>query len=353
MNNMKEIIENSAIDSWIKRFSRSPRQKNVPHESDAELIEVPQYPEHYVAVTIDTIAEEISSGIYRDPRTMGWITVVASLSDLTAVGADPIGVVISVSVKPGQDDTFTGEIAQGIEDACRKHHAFILGGDTNESAVISLTGCAVGLVPRGKEMKRAGCRPGDVIFVTGPVGMGNALGLARLLQLPEEVFPEKLYRPVAQIAESRIIRNYASSCMDTSDGLLITLDQLMRINGMGFSIERNFRDILSPEVITFCDRAKTPYWIMCAGIHGEFKLVFTVPADKTDSLLKDYKSIGTEPIRIGVVRETPDLSVLNNLNQSIAIDMTPLRNLMRTISRENAGAIINEFRTFGSNAKLE
>ena len=146
MNTMREILENATIDFWAQHFKKSPDQVNEHHRSDAELIRIPGDSENCLAATIDTVAEEITLGIYRKPYTMGWVTIMASLSDLAAVGADPIGMLIAVSMQPGCDSNFVDQVAQGMADACASQGVFIIGGDTNETPVTSLTGCALGLV---------------------------------------------------------------------------------------------------------------------------------------------------------------------------------------------------------------
>jgi thiamine-monophosphate kinase len=352
MKSMEKIFENSAITSWANHFLRNPNQVNKPHEADAELIEIPGNPKHYLAVTIDTVAEEITTGLYQDPYTMGWVTVMACLSDLAAVGADPLGLVISVSIEPTRNDAFTNEIARGMEDACRKLDIFILGGDTNITPAISLTACAFGLAPREHAMTRRGCSPGENVFITGGVGTGNALGLVRLTKLPEDFFPEKFYRPKANIKEGQFIREYASCCMDTSDGLLTTLDQLMRLNGSGFTIECNWEKILAPEVLELCNKTKTPPWTMIAGPHGEFELLFTTPDEKTDKILSEPKFKELNLIRLGKVQQSPVISLALPRGEKINVDMAPIRNLLQTVNGD-LERYVKEFRALGKNWGLE
>ncbi|MEE9390773.1 MAG: AIR synthase related protein, partial [Candidatus Aminicenantaceae bacterium] len=118
MKGMEKILENTTINSWAQHFKRSPRQINKSHEADAELIEIEGNKSHLLAVTIDSVAEEITEGIYRDPFTMGWVTVMSNFSDLAAVGAEPLGIIISVSVEAERDEKFRGEIAKGMSAAC-------------------------------------------------------------------------------------------------------------------------------------------------------------------------------------------------------------------------------------------
>jgi thiamine-monophosphate kinase len=352
MRDMKEIFENITIDSWVQHFLRSPHQFNKPHDSDSELIEIPGNLRDYLAVTIDTVAEEITSGLYRDPYTMGWVTVMACSSDLAAVGAEPLGLVISASIEPGRDKTFTDSIARGMEDACRNLGVFILGGDTNITPTISLTSCALGLVPRENAMTRRGCQPGDDVFITGGLGIGNALGLVRLTNLPGDYFPEEIYRPVAHIKEGQILRPQVKCCMDTSDGLLTTLDQLMRLNKLGFVINCEWESILAPEVLELCNKTRTPPWLMIAGPHGEFKLLFTISSGIGDKILTRPDFQGINLIRLGKVQEKPVVSMVLPSGKRVDIDMAPIRNLLET-TQGDLGQYVKEFRAIGKKYGLE
>ncbi len=352
MNRMEEIFENAGIASWVKHFLHAPHQFNQPHEADAELIELPGDPDHYLAVTTDTLAEEIIMGLYRDPYTMGWVTVMACLSDLAAVGAKPLGLVVSISIESNRDEAFNNSIAQGMEDACRTLGIYILGGDTNLTPTISLTGCAFGLVPKKNVMTRCGFQPGDEVFITGNVGTGNALGMMRLTEIPEDIFPEKLYRPVANIKEGLILKKYVGCCMDTSDGLLTTIDQLMRINGFGFIIECNWEKILAPEVLELCNKTKTPPWFMIAGPHGEFELLFAISAKDKDKTTSQLKSEGINPIRIGRVQKTPVVSLALPSGRKVNIDMALVRNLLQTVEGD-LDRYVREFKKLGKKWGIE
>jgi thiamine-monophosphate kinase len=347
MNTMQDILENATIDGWARHFQRSPNQINHIHQSDAELLSIPGDEQHCLATTVDTIVEEITLGLYRDPYTMGWVTVMASLSDLAAVGADPLGLLIAVSMRPGCDSDFVDRIARGMEDACRSRGVFILGGDTNEAPVTSLTSCALGMVPRQSVLSRKGCQPGDAVFMTGAAGAGNALGLVHLAGYPEASFPEGSYRPVAALKQGKMLREFASSCMDTSDGVLTTLDQLLRINAVGFEINCHWERILAPEVLDLCRVTDTPEWMMLAGPHGEFELIFTVPQDRIATMQAEFAAQRYPLIALGTVRERPELRLLLPTGRTITADMAPLRNLLGTVGGD-LQKYVRAFRKVGS-----
>jgi thiamine-monophosphate kinase len=334
MKTLEKILENLEINSWVRNFSRSPHQFNKPHETDAELIEIEGNDSQLLAVTIDSVAEEINEGFYQDPFTMGWVTVMANFSDLSAVGADPLGIVISVSVEPTRSEAFSQGIAQGMEAACRKLEVFILGGDTNTTRTISLTGCAIGVVTKEKKMTRIGCQSGDVIFLSGRAGSGSAIGLARLANLPEEYFSESCYRPTARIKEGQLIRNYATCCMDTSDGVIHTLDQLMRLNNLQFILNDNWDEIINSIALKICQAQNIPPWLMLAGLHGEFELCFTIrPQDRAD-FLEAAEQMEWNPIQIGEVREGDGVKIKSQ-GRLIEIDTALIRNLAQTAGQDS------------------
>jgi thiamine-monophosphate kinase len=352
MNEMDTVRENAIIDAWAGRFKRSPDQHNATHESDAELVEMPGEPERLLAITIDTVCEEITQGVYRDPHTMGWVTAVASLSDLAAVGADPLGLVVSVSTEPGADGTFVRAVAEGIEYACRAHGVFVLGGDTNTTPTTSMTACAIGLVPKERYLTRKGAAVGDAVFLSGHVGSGNALGLARLTGMPEDAFPEGGYRPTAELAMGRLLRGFASSCMDTSDGVLATLDQMMRLNGVGFTVDCDCSRLLERAVLTFCEQTATPRWLMAAGPHGEFRLLFTVPPVKVAGFLAATEREGLQPVSLGTVQEKPAVSMMTSTGGMVDVDVARLRNLLYE-SGDDMERYVREFVEAGREWGLE
>ena len=352
MSGMDGIRENLIIGAWAGRFRRSPDQHNEPHETDAELVEMPGEPDRFLAVTIDTVCEEITHGIYRDPHTMGWVTAISSLSDLAAVGADPLGVVVSVSTPPETDDVFVQGVAEGLEYACRAHGVFILGGDTNETPTTSLTACAMGLVPRERVLTRKGAEPGDAVFLSGNAGTGNALGLARLGGMPDDAFPESSYRPTAELGMGRLLRGFASSCMDTSDGVFATLDQMMRLNDVGFVVDCDCSRMLEPDVLEFCKRTGTPQWLMAAGPHGEFRLLFTVPPGKVAGFMAAAQREGLSPVSIGTVQQETAISVATTAGASVDLDVGYLRNLYHEVDGDME-RYVREFIEYGEKSGLE
>jgi thiamine-monophosphate kinase len=317
------VVENRAINDWLSVFERCPHRLNAPHCSDAELLAIPGC-ERLLACSTDGICEEILVGLYREPFTVGWAAVMANFSDLAAVGAEPVGLLLSVVWPNGTPDEFKQEVARGVHAACVALKTYLVGGDTGAGPTLSLTGCALGWVDRSACMTRVGMTPGDVVYLSHRAGLGNLMA-SRLLLGPEAGgVSEGVYRPMARIREGQIAGGCASACMDTSDGVFSTLDQLVRLNRVGIRIEAEWRDLVIESARVL------PSWIprtaLLAGYHGEYELVFTVPADMNSRFLACAAAADWHPVRLGTAVETVEV-----FHRERSIDMLFYRNLLDSV----------------------
>jgi thiamine-monophosphate kinase len=321
MYKLNSILENQTINKLIESFERSPAQLNKPHESDAEIIQLNDNTK--LAITTDSISEEISTGLYDDPYMIGWMIVTVNMSDLAAVGASPLGILVSEIIPKNFGDEKVTELQKGISDACRVYNTFVLGGDTNEGEKLVLTGTAIGIIKNGKPLTRIGCKIGDILFSSGKLGSGNAFAISKLVSQTHSYIN---YKPFAQIKNSNVINKYASCCMDTSDGFISTVDQLTRLNNVGFEIGSNWLNAFDDTALRYVNNLNIPAWLLLAGQHGEFELIFTIPQDLKDSFLEESLNSGFEPVELGKV--IPEKEVKINIYGNLTpINTTMIRNL--------------------------
>ncbi len=320
MHQLNEIKENEIINNLISGYLRSPNQLNKPHESDAEIIQVKGLK---LALTTDSISEEISTGLYDDHWLLGWMIVTVNMSDLAAVGAEPLGILIS-EIIPGDTNTKNmQQLRKGISDACKRYNTFILGGDTNEGERLILTGTAIGIINNQKILSRIGCKPGELLYSSGKLGAGNAYAVSKLIS-EQKSFTS--YKPEAKTGLSRIISKYASVCMDTSDGLFSTLDQLMRLNAAGFELTVCINKLIDDDSLKYARNLNIPSWLLLAGQHGEFELIFTVPESSNGAFLKEAEVNLFKPVFIGKVIPERDIR-MKIYEKLISIDSAFIRNL--------------------------
>ena len=321
MYKLSEISENNIINSLIAGFDRSPDQCNKPHESDAEIIRVGDL---ILAITTDSISEEISTGLYDDPYFAGWMIVTVNLSDLAAVAASPIGILITEIIPKDYSTEKLQQLQRGISDACRKYNAYVLGGDTNEGNNLVLTGTAIGKIDSEKCLTRIGCKSGDILYSSGKLGIGNAYAVSKFIS-QRDLYQD--YKPEARITESQIINKYSSCCMDTSDGFISALDQLMRLNDVGFELNSDWQKTINTTALKYAKNHNIPPWLLVAGQHGEFELIFTIPEKLKNSFLNDALQNGFAPVESGKVIAEKEVKI-PLYNKVVQIDTKFIRNLL-------------------------
>jgi thiamine-monophosphate kinase len=322
---MSAVLEDSLIERLVKGFGRSPLQLNGLQESDSELLRLPNGAV-VLAVTTDGIVEEIEQGLYDYPYQIGWMTITVNASDLAASAADPIGVLVNQTFPHAADEGLISEVQHGIRDACDCYSLALLGGDTNFSSVMQMSGVALGVVSADYALTRCGCQPGDRLFASAPLGLGSSYALTKLGRGYQDAGRGVSFLPRARLAESHLMRGYVSACMDTSDGMVATIDQLSRLNHVGFDVELPVREFLHPHAKLIAEEAGIPPWMMLAGPHGEFELLFTVPQGLCAAFTHLAKSQRWNPIEIGTVAAGSGLR-LNDARQWLEIDTPRVRDL--------------------------
>lgn len=300
---MSMTVETSELLKWLGKSDRSPIQTHGLNESDSEVVALDE--ERYLTTTVDSISDEILVGLYNEPFTLGWMTAQTSLSDLAAVGADPIGILFSSQWGIGTQTEFKAEVARGLHAALAESRTFLLGGDTGTAQSTVLTSVGIG-IRRKPLISRIGITPGDYLCLTGKTGCGPALAfqlLSRLLpnrsENPSSVFPESFYRPRARLESGRKLANIVHALMDTSDGVLSTLHTLAELNNVGLDLEWN-PETLDERAVSYCQKAGIPLWLLWLGEHGDFQLISAIPPDRlkeAQSLCPDLHPIGRATAR--------------------------------------------------------
>jgi thiamine-monophosphate kinase len=168
-------------------------------------------------LAIDTVAEGSHFTSETPLDHVGWKAVVANVSDIAAMGGRPAYLLASVAGPPGTD---LDSLAKGMVDAAAAYGCFLVGGDLAGAALLVVTVAITGTVD-GEPVLRSGARPGDELYVTGP------LGHAAASQWRE--------RPRARVDEGEAARRAGATAMiDVSDGLVADLNHLADASKVGY-----------------------------------------------------------------------------------------------------------------------
>ena len=322
MYKLNSITENKLIENITKNYNRSPIQINKLQESDSELLNINLLKNDQLAVTTDSIVEEIEVGIYKDPYLIGWMTVMVNMSDLAAVGATPVGVLVSEILPENLDESFKTKLHEGINDACEECSTYVIGGDTNFGKHLIISATAIGITKNKMFNTRVGCKPGDVLYTTGKLGIGNAYALTQLAESECQIE----YKPVAKLKAGIAIWGIASCCIDTSDGAIAALDQIMRLNNVGIKMDPDWTGKLDTNSKSIIYEFELPKWFLLAGQHGEFELIFSVPAEKESILKKISSQLSLHFLRIGEVQNNKGF-FLNINDHQVELPTEKIRNI--------------------------
>jgi thiamine-monophosphate kinase len=206
---------------------------------DAAVLRVP--PGHEMLVTTDFSIEKVHfRREWHRPQVVGWRCLIRGLSDIAAMGGEPLAAFLSLAVGSDVPRTWVDGFLKGLLELAQEFNVPLAGGDTAESAGgIQADIVVVGSVPAGKAVLRSGATPGEQIYVTGDLG-GSASALARISAgrpVGAEYF--RHFRPVPRVAVGRWLRErgIASAMIDVSDGLSTDLEHICEESHVGADIE--------------------------------------------------------------------------------------------------------------------
>ncbi|HEX6143439.1 MAG TPA: thiamine-phosphate kinase, partial [Geminicoccaceae bacterium] len=166
-----------------------------------------------------------------------------NLSDLAAMGADPLGYLLAL-VRPREiDEDWLRAFVGGLAEDQREFDVAMLGGDTvSTPGPLTLSLTALGTVPDGEALRRSGAEAGHDLWVSGTLG-DAALGLELLtgdlkLAAAATVFLIDRYRrPQPRLALGARLRGVAGAAIDVSDGLLADLGHILEASEVGATVE--------------------------------------------------------------------------------------------------------------------
>ena len=232
MNTLADLGEKAVISHLLQRVKTSAA---VGPGDDAAAIDLGT---QYLVVTTDVITRSYHMPDGMTDWQIGWFAAAVNFSDVAAMGARPLGLVMAYVLPRDMPLEQFDRISQGVYDCCQAVGADLLGGDTKEGAGIVMAGTAIGLVDKDRILLRRGAKEGDLVAVTGPIGM-SAAGYAAIragIDMPLGI--KALLEPQPRTEQGMVLSSsgHVTSCMDITDGLAYSVGELARQSGKGFEV---------------------------------------------------------------------------------------------------------------------
>ena len=242
-----------------------------------------------------------------DPASLGWKSLAVNLSDLAAMGAQPVGFTLALAL-PSVDEDWLGAFSRGLLDLAARHDCELLGGDTTRGPLtIGIT--IFGHVPPNQALRRdRGCA-GDDLWVSGDLGSAALAVRERLAgrALPaEHPARARLERPSPRVALGRSLLGLARAAIDLSDGLLGDLGHVCERSGVGARIEWP-RVPVSGHLSALPLREQ-----MALALAGgdDYELLFSAPPAARETISQLAGDGTGRPVRIGCLTSEPGIRVL-------------------------------------------
>ncbi len=297
---MAKFSERSLIETIL-----APLSRNCPGAfglgDDAALISPRSGYE--LVITKDALVAGVHFFPDDKPELVAAKALRVNLSDLYAKGAEPTCYLLSLFLPAIMSEDWLRAFADGLEAEQEKYSICLLGGDTVRTpGPFSLSVTMTGEMPEGKMVHRSGARPGDHIFVSGPIG-DAALGLRVIrgeLKVTEKKDADYLKRnyllpdPDPELITS--VRDFASAAMDISDGLAGDLTLLCAASRVTAQIEVDAIPLSSAVRHVVENRPERITAILTGG--DDYKILCTIAPHHADAFIA---SCGGKMFRIGKI----------------------------------------------------
>ncbi|MCW8900399.1 MAG: thiamine-phosphate kinase [Gammaproteobacteria bacterium] len=279
---------------------------------DAAILSIPE--NHHLIQSVDTLVAGVHFPVETTPQDIAYKALAVNLSDMAAMGAEPAWFTLAITL-PDDSSAWLDAFSKSLFSLAKKYNVQLIGGDTtNGPLCISIT--INGFVPAGKALTRNTAQVSDKIYVSGTIG-NAALALAAwqgdclLKDETRSFLNEQLNRPQPQVELGLLLREYASACIDISDGLIADLQHITDNSNVGAAIY--FEKIpLSKELkLNLTDEALLLALVLSGG--DDYELCFTIPENKQKEFDRVMKEHGISVSCIGEIELRPGVRCfLNN-----------------------------------------
>lgn len=275
----------SGLDEFgeIARLFR-PLTRGAPGAFDLldDAAVVAQRPGFDLVITKDAIVEGVHFPVGEAPDLVARKLVRVNMSDLAAKAAEPFAAFLAVAWPRGFGDRDRERFAMGLAADLEAFNVDLLGGDTVATPgpfTCSLT--ALGWVPAGKMVRRAGARAGDQLLVSGTIGDGT-LGLSAVRGEIEDPEGQLAYRyriPNPRLDLREALRRHATAAADVSDGLVADAVHIAEASGVGVTIDLDQLPLSGAAATWLEGQADAAAALLRLGTGGDdYEVVCAIPA---------------------------------------------------------------------------
>ncbi|MDF2095220.1 thiamine-phosphate kinase [Aquibaculum arenosum] len=292
--------------------------------NDAAVLSPP--PGEELVVTLDTLVEGVHFLPEDPPDLLARKALRVNLSDLAAMGARPLGYLLSTAWSSRIDDAWIEGFTNGLAADQKTFGLHLLGGDTVKTpGPLTLSITAFGSLPRGGALTRSGAKTGDGLYVSGRIGDG-ALGLLALrgalrhLSLSEQEQLEQAYRlPEPRCSLGPALIGLANACLDVSDGLLADAAHLAEESGLQVIIEAPAVPLSDAAQAALAEDPELFTQVLTGG--DDYELAFAIPPVEEPKIAVLSQELGLSLTRVGRFAEGAGVLILDRGGRPLTLEV--------------------------------
>ncbi len=259
---------------------------------------------------------------------LGWKSLAVNLSDLAAMGCEPLCSVVTLGLTGDLPVDGIVEMYRGMKEAADRFGGAVVGGDVVRSPVLFVTVAMVGFAPDGEGgearplLTRDAATVGDRVAVTGHLGC-SAAGLRAMidgLDLADETarhLRDAHARPIPRLAAgAALARCGVRAAMDVSDGLVDDLTKVCVSSGVGAVVHAEEM----PADRFLMDAFPNDYLPLALGGGEDYELLFAAPSGTVEAV---SASLDVPVAVIGeIVEGPPGVTVLDAAGNPLPVSAT-------------------------------
>lgn len=308
-----EVGERSALAQTISHF-KPVASTVVDSGDDSAVIELSS---NRFAVTTDSMVEGRDFRLdFSSAFDIGYKAAATNLSDLAAMGAQPVALVVALLITRDTRLSWLEDFAKGLQAALDElaPSSAVVGGDLALADQVVVAVTAHGDLRQRPPILRSGAKPGEVLALAGTLGRAAA-GLDLLLHEDKTLaasYPELVQvqlRPQPAIATANGCA--ASAMLDVSDSLALDAHRLASASGVCLRISssklQGYVAVLEPAAQSFSARSGKTIdplnWVLYGGEDHGFLATF--PADAVPA---GFRVIGKVETGSGVFLDAEPLA---------------------------------------------
>jgi len=253
-----------------------------------------------------------------DPFQLGHKALAVNLSDLAAMGAEPVAFTLALSL-PAVDEQWLAAFSQGMFALADEHDCELVGGDTTKGPLnICIT--VFGQVPIGAALRRDAAQVGDDIWVSGALGdarlaVGALYKEYALEAAALEQAAMRLHMPQPRVPLGLALRGIAHAALDLSDGLIGDLGHILECSGKGARLDV---DQLPLGPVLQRQAPELRRRLALAG-GDDYELCFTAPASKREAVLGAGLAAATPVTRIGSIEAEAGVRLFDDSGKPVEL----------------------------------